>query len=182
MNRLALAIMFAVLFSETGRAEVLIDIDADTARKSAQETTLEDLSVNDSVLIYKNFCIKDDRLYILGWTTPANLGASNYTASGVILKAVVLPGKKLKLTYVDAAQAQSIARGNTLAPAVLSPKDYNRHIRDDIYRVFSGGLFGTTLCDSEHVQNPLRRMTLFDIESLNGFTSLAALLKSVSPD
>lgn len=178
MIRTAFAALGLFLLSQAAHAEVLIDIDAETVRKAVQETTLEDLSINDSVLIYKNFCIKDSRLYILGWTQPANLAASTYTADGVILKAIVLPGKKLRLTYVDAAQAQSVARGNTTAPAVLSTEAYKQEVRSDINRIFSGGLFGTVNCDSEQAQNPLRKMTLFDIDSLNGFTSLSALLES----
>lgn len=178
MIRSAFAALVLFLISQTVHAEVLIDIDADTARKAVQDTTLDDLSINDSVMIYKNFCIKDNRLYILGWTNPANLATSTYTADGVILKAIVLPGKKLKLTYVDAAQAQSVARGNTTAPAVLSSEAYSREVRTDINRIFGGGFFGTVSCEAEQGQNPLRKLTLFDIESLNGFTSLSALLKS----
>ncbi|PDT50044.1 MULTISPECIES: hypothetical protein [Sinorhizobium] len=174
------ACLWSLLPSFSAYAEVLIDVEAENVRAAVGETTLDDLSINDSVHIYKNYCIKDQRLYIPGWANPANLAASKYSSEGVLLKAVVLPGKKLKMTYVDAAHAQAVAKGNTSAPAVLSTDDYNKHVREDINRIFDGGLFGTVTCEEEQRQNPLRQMNLFEVESINGFNSLSELLKSVS--
>ncbi len=178
MIRLAAAILAFGMLSDDAIAEMLIDVDADMTRKVVQETTLEDLSINDSAIIYSNFCVKDNRLYILGWTTPTNLATASYSATGVTLKAVVLPGKRLKITYVDAAQAQAVAKGNTSAPPVLSPADYKRAVREDVNRIFTGGLFSTETCDDEQRRNPLQKLALFDIESINGQTSISGLLKS----
>ncbi|ASP66414.1 hypothetical protein [Sinorhizobium meliloti] len=158
----------------------MIDIDADAVKAAVQMTTLDDLSVNDSVLVYQNFCIKDDRLFVPGWTSPSNLGTANYSADSVILRAIVLPGKKLKMTYIDSAQAQSVAKGNTNAPPVLSTEDYKKEVREDINRLFTGGLFTTVTCDEQQRQNPLRKLTVYEVESINGFNSLSELLKSVS--
>ncbi|MFQ6238261.1 hypothetical protein [Sinorhizobium meliloti] len=176
----AFAACLSSLLPLSAAAEVLIDIDAHTARAAVQRTTLDDLSINDTALMHSSFCIKDQRLFVPGWTSPSSLGTDTYAANGVIFKAVVLPGKKLKITLVDAAQAQNVAKGNPSAPSVLSTEDYNKEVRGHINYLFSGGLFGTTTCDDEQRQNPLRTLTLFEVESINGFNSLSELLKSVS--
>jgi len=101
---------------------VKLDISSDQARKAAGVTTLDDLSIHDTALIYQNFCIKDGGLYVPGWTVPANLSADSpsWAASGIIRRIEILPAKTIKGLWVDAVKAQHIAQGNTTAPSVLS--------------------------------------------------------------
>ena len=103
-------------------AQVKLDISSDQARKAAGVTTLDDLSIHDTALIYQNFCIKDGGLYVPGWTVPANLSADSpsWAASGIIRRIEILPAKTIKGLWVDAVKAQHIAQGNTTAPSVLS--------------------------------------------------------------
>lgn len=176
----AFAACLSSLFPLSAAAEVLIDVDANTVKAAVGETTLDDLSINDSAVIYSSFCIKDQRLYVPGWTSPSSLGTNTYAATGVLFKALVLPGKKLRITLIDAAQAQNVAKGNPSAPPVLSTDDFNKEVRGHINHVFSGGSWGTLTCDDEQRQNPLKTLTLFEVESINGFNSLSELLKSVS--
>ncbi|MBY5407418.1 hypothetical protein HFO98_02845 [Rhizobium leguminosarum] len=110
MIRLSAAFLALGLLVHTAHAEVLIDIDEAAAHKALGTTTLDDLSINDSALIYSSFCINDGRLYIPGWTTAASLASDTYRATGVMFRVTVMPGKKLKGLYVDAAQAQQVAR------------------------------------------------------------------------
>lgn len=176
----AFAACMSSLFPLSAAAEVLIDVDANTVKAAVGETTLDDLSINDSAVIYSSFCIKDRRLYVPGWTSPSSLGTNTYAATGVLFKALVLPGKKLRITLIDAAQAQNVAKGNPSAPPVLSTDDFNKEVRGHINHVFSGGSWGTLTCDDEQRQNPLKTLTLFEVESINGFNSLSELLKSVA--
>jgi hypothetical protein len=94
----------------------------------------------------------------------------------------VLPGKKLKGTLADAAQAQEIARGHSNAPRVLTQSAYNQAvIRDFVNYLYIGGEFGVRPCEQERRENPLRTLNLFSLESVNGFTKLSDLLGSVTP-
>ncbi len=160
------------------QAEMLIDVDVTTARASVGETTLDDLSINDTAMIYQSFCLKDDRLYIPGWTTPTDLAASTYPATGVMLKLAVLPGKKLRMNFIDAAQAQSMAKGNISAPPVMTAESYNKDVREAVNRLFGGGAFGTATCDEEQRQNPLRTLTVFEVDSINGYNKLSDVLEA----
>ena len=153
-------------------SQVMIDIEANVARHAANQTTLDDLSVNDTAYIYDGFCIKDGALYIPGWVVPVNYSNDTYTASGVILQLRVLPGKRLSATYVDARQVQLKAQGNTNAASVLSKEDYNKSVREAINQIFHGGFFGTVTCEDELKSNPLRKTEFFAIDSLNGHKKL----------
>jgi hypothetical protein len=130
-----------VMVCATAIAQVTIDISADAARKAAGTIYLEDLAVHDTALIYENFCVKDGSLYVPGWTIPANLAADTYTASGLILRIEIMPGRKIKGTWVDAAKAQRIAKGNTDTTDVISKENYNQAVRKAIARIFDGGFF-----------------------------------------
>jgi hypothetical protein len=164
----------------TAIAQVTIDISADAARKAAGIIYLEDLAVHDIALIYENFCVKDGGLYVPGWTIPANLAADTYTASGLILRIEIMPGRKIKGTWVDAAKAQRIAKGNTDTTDVLSKENYNQAVRRAISRIFDGGYFGVNSCDEIQRENALRPLTVYPLESINGFTKLSDLLASVT--
>jgi hypothetical protein len=161
-------------------SQVTVDIDAETARRAANRTFLEDLAVNDNAYTYQNFCIKEDALYLPGWTTPINYTNDTYTASGIVVQVRILPGKRLAARFVDARQTQLKAQGNPTAPAILSKEEYNKSVRDEIENIFSGGFFGTPLCDDVIKANPLRKADLFAVDSLNGYKRLSELLKAVS--
>jgi len=180
MIRTTLAFLTLVFLAQSACAEVLVDIDEAAARKALGTTTLDDLSINDTALVYSSFCLQDHRLFIPGWTVPANLAGYSDTASGVIFRVSLLPGKKLKGAFVDAAQAQKVAKGETGAAGVLTKEQYNTAVRQDIGRIFNGGVFGTSSCEEEQRTNLLRKMTLFEVESINEVNSLSALLESVS--
>jgi hypothetical protein len=172
---------FLLVLISPARSEVLIDIDETVMLQASGETTLDGLSVNDTALLYTRFCISDGKLYIPGWTKPADLAASTHTPSGVMLKVTVMPGKEIRAVFVDAAQAQSIAKGNASSPPVLSPQKFNEEVISDLSRIFRGGdIVGTMTCQKLQENNPLRKLQLFEVNSINGFNSLSALLKSVA--
>ena len=170
-----------LLSSGTAYAQVKIDASSDAVRKAAGKIYLDDLSVNDTAMLYYPFCIKEESLYIMGWSVPVNLATNTYEQTGVILRVEVMPGKKLKATYVDAAQAQKVARGNATAPSSLSKADYNKAVIEQIDRIFSGGFFWDTgSCDELQQRNPLRPLNLFAVQSINGFAKISDLLASVT--
>src|SRR5262249_30881890 len=119
-------------------------------------------------------------LYIASWTAPDDLAGQADDASGVVLSVEVLPSKKLRGVYVDARQAQLKARGNADAPASLSNEDYRRAVRQQISWIFEGAEFGTLSCDDVAKSNPLRTGDFYAVESLNGYTTLSQLLRSVA--
>jgi len=164
-------------------AQVKLDISSDQARKAAGVTTLDDLSIHDTALIYQNFCIKDGGLYVPGWTVPANLSADSpsWTASGIILRIEILPAKTIKGVWVDAVKAQHIAQGNTTAPSVLSMDEYNKLVRQSINQLFAGGSFGVNDCAELQKKNLMRQMTLYAVETINGYSKISELLASVKP-
>jgi hypothetical protein len=168
--------IIASRLTSVAAAGMAVDISDDDVRQTLNTTYLEDLAVNDTALIYSNFCLQDGALFVPGWTQPAALARDAYTASGVILRVEVLPGRQLRGTYVDALQAQQIAKGNVGAPSAMSPNEYNQNVRQAIARIFQGGIWGTETCDQERGQNPLRKLTLFEVVSINGFTRLSELL------
>jgi hypothetical protein len=87
-------------------AQMKIDVSADVARRAANITYVDDLSVRDTALIYQSMCVENGRLFVLGWTRPLDLASNTYQEKGLLLRIEVLPGEKLKGTLVDAAQAQ----------------------------------------------------------------------------
>jgi hypothetical protein len=137
--------------------------------------------VNDAALVYGNFCVQDDGLYIPGWTRPADLAKDTWAATGVVLRVEVLPGKKLRGRYVDAAQAQKIAQGQVNEPSAMTKEIYNKAIVSQVYNLFGGSFFGTIKCEDVQRQNPLRKMNLFSVDSLNGYKKISDLLASVTP-
>lgn len=174
------AIWLAALSPIQSNAQFLMDTDSDTMKRASGVTTLDDLSINDTALVYLNFCLRDNRLYLPGWTTLADLASDKYAASGVVLKLTVLPGKRVAGTFVDAAQAQSVAKGSPNAPTVLSQKDYDKAVFDEMYRIYTGGFFwGTVTCDQTQEANPLRPLKLLEVDTINGFKSMSELLASV---
>jgi hypothetical protein len=181
-SRLSTAVVsvIACIYSNGANAQMAVDVTNEEARHTVGKTYITDLSVNDTALIYDSFCVKDGGLYVLGWTTPADLAESKYDATGIILKIEVLPGKRLRGTYVDAAQAQMLARGKVGATKVLSTKDYNEEVRNAVSRIFEGGFFGSSDCDQEQLSNPLRELKLFPLDSINGHSRISDLLNSVS--
>jgi hypothetical protein len=172
------AVTLAASTMTSGKAfsQVKLDVTRDVARQAAGETTIDDLAVHDTAFVYRPYCIKDSALYIPGWTTPLDLAATSYDQTGTVLKIEILPGKRLKGTFVDAAQAQRVARGATNAPSSLSKEDYGRSIISTINGLFSGGAFGTNDCDEELRTNPLQKTTLYVVDSLNGFHKISELL------
>src|SRR4051794_20059439 len=98
----------------------------------------------------------------------ANLAAPG-PATGVLLRVEVMPGKRLRGTYIDAAQAQKKAKGELSAPPALSPEQYKKELLSAITTIFLGGVWGVQTCDEEQRQNPLRKTSLFALENLNGF-------------
>jgi hypothetical protein len=176
----ALAVSVTVLlFCVNATAQVKMDVTSEDARKAAGQVYLDDLAVHDTALIYQNFCIKDGGLYVPGWTNPADLADTSWASTGIILRIEILPAKKIKGVWVDAAKAQHVAQGNTTASSTLNKEDYNKAVRDAVNRLFVGGDFGVNSCDDEQRQNPLRPMSLFSVESINGFTRISELLASV---
>jgi hypothetical protein len=170
----------AILFSAPTCAQVKIDVPAETARRAANTTYLDDLAVHDTALIYQSVCVDNGALFVPGWTHPADLASSTYAASGLILRIEVLPGKKLKAILVDAAQAQAIAKGHSNEPKTLSTSDYNSAVIAYVHRFYEGGLFGVITCEEERRLNPLRTLNLFSLENINGFVKISELLASVT--
>src|SRR5262249_9292092 len=95
--------------------QMKLDLPADTVRKAANKTHLDDLAVHDTALIYRDFCLDNGSLFVPGWASPLDLANSTYQQNGIILRVEVLPGRKLKGTLVDGAQAQQIAKGQPSA-------------------------------------------------------------------
>ena len=176
----ALALQAATLIVVPAYAQVKIDVSAETARRAANKTYLDDLAVHDTALIYQSICIENESLFVPGWTIPADLAASDYKATGLMLRIEVLPGKKLKATLIDAAQGQGIAKGHSNEPKTLSASDYNVEVINYVNGLFAGGAFGVDTCEEERRANPLRTLNLFSIESINGFTKISELLASVT--
>jgi len=168
------------IFASSTLAQMKVDLPADTARRAAKTTYVDDLAVRDTALIYESFCIENGSLFVPGWTVPADLANSNYAASGLILRIEVLPGKKLKGTLIDAAQAQAIAKGRTNEPKTLSQEAFNDAVIAFVNRLYSGGAFGVASCEEERRTNPLRTLNLLSLESVNGFSKVSELLASVT--
>lgn len=138
---------------------------------------LENLSVNDKAFIYNDFCVTDGSLYVPGWITPADVSGNEYNATGILLKIEVLSGRRLRAQFVDAAQAQSIARGNQKSPPVLDASGYKNAILAQINDLYRATIFGTVGCDELQRENTLRTLTLYSVETLNGFTKISDLLR-----
>src|SRR5262249_2250045 len=113
MKRLLVILIHAsvALFACSALAQMKVDLPAETARKEAKKTYPDDLAVRDTALIYRSLCVENGSLFVPGWTVPADLANSSYQQTGITLRVEVLPGKKLKGTLIDAAQAQAIAKG-----------------------------------------------------------------------
>src|SRR3954470_20191834 len=170
--------LFVTLLLLSPGAHAQVQLDA-RLPSSASVVLLEDLSINDSALFYSSFCFKNGGVLVPGWTRPADLANSTSSARGIILKLQVLPGHRLKATYVDAAQAQNKAKGNPSAPQVLSKEQYTQEILADVRSIYSEGPWGTLSCDEERHQDPLRHVNPFTIESINGYETLSELLASL---
>jgi hypothetical protein len=168
-------------FCSFAQAQVAVDISSETAKRANDIKTLDDLAVNDTALLHSgSFCINDGMLYMPGWLQPADLATNNLASTGLILSVEVLPGKKLRGRFVDAAQAQKIAQGKTTESSNMTKDEYNAEVIKSIYSLFDGGFFGTNQCEDEQKQSPLRKMNLFAVESLNGHTKISDLLASVT--
>ena len=98
MKRLLVILIHAsvVLSACSALAQMKVDLPAETARKAAKKTYLDDLAVRDTALIYRNLCVENGSLFVPGWTVPADLANSNYQQSGIILRVEVLPARSSK--------------------------------------------------------------------------------------
>lgn len=174
---IGLATFFGLATSSV--AQVLMDAPYDRVLRANAQTTLDDLSINDTALIYRQVCLEGREMKVMGWAEPSDLANSTYNSSGILLKVTVLPGRRLRGTFVDAAQAQAIAKGNPSAPPVLSESDLKKEVREWLGQIYEGGYFGMATCEQTASENPLREMTLFTLDSLNGATTISELLDSV---
>lgn len=170
----------ASLSPNSSYSQMKLDTPADSVRRLANETYIEDLTVNDTAHVYNNICIENGGMYLPGWTQPADLANSSYAQTGVILKIQVLPGKKLKTTLVDAAQAQAVAKGKSNEPASLDPAAYRKAVIDYVNGLYKGTFFGPRLCEEERRGNPVRTLTLYPVESINGYSKISDLIASFS--
>jgi hypothetical protein len=164
----------------TAQSQVRLDVPADTVRRLAKKTYIEDLAVNDTAHIFWSVCIENGALYVPGWTSPADLGSQSYAQTGVVLRITVLPGKKIRGVLVDAAQAQAVAKGKSNEPPSLNPDAYKEAVLDYVNNIYAGGTWGPFLCEDERRLNPLRTLTLYAVESINGFSKISDLLASLS--
>jgi hypothetical protein len=183
MKRLCTIILVqatALLFACEAVSQMKVDVPADTIRRLANKTYLEDLSVNDTAHFYQPTCVENDGLFIPGWTQPYDLANSDYKQTGLMLRIQVVPGKKVKGTLVDAAQAQAIAKGHPNEPASLIGSAYNEAVISYVNGLYSGGFFGNASCEDERRSNPLRTLNLFGLESINGFKKISDLIASVT--
>jgi hypothetical protein len=174
------AVAIASLLPTSAQSQIKLDSSADAARRLAKETYIEDLAVNDAAHIYNYICIENGGLYVPGWTQPADLASSTYAQTGIILRIQILPGRKLKGTLVDAAQAQAVAKGKSNEPSSLDPAAYKMAVIDYVNGLYKGSPFGTHLCEEERQSNPQRTLTLYALDSINGFSKISDLLASVS--
>jgi hypothetical protein len=74
----------------------------------------------------------------------------------------VLP-KKVKGTLVNAAQAQSIAKGNPKQAASVVDDAYKEAVISYLKELYEGSLFAPLTCDDERRFNPLRTLTVFSL-------------------
>lgn len=179
MAKTLLLATVALFMGGAALAQVAVDVEYERVAKAVGTTLISDLSINDTAIIYSAFCIENGQLYIPGWVQPYDLANATYAQTGILIRATVLPGRRLRAVYIDGAQAQAIAKGNPSAPAVLSKDDFANAVRIAIERLFRGGTFGVQTCEQEREESPLLEMELYTVESLNGFHSLSELLKSV---
>jgi hypothetical protein len=170
--------MAAILCAGATQAQVQIDLDYNRARRATETTIISDLAVNDTAIMYKNICTADGKLYVPSWTEPSDLGSWTNKVSGIYLKVTVLPSKRLRAVFVDGAQQQEVAKGNTTARSALSKEEFNKEIREYVVSLFQGGSWGVNSCEQEQALNPNRPTDLYELESINGFHSLSELLKS----
>jgi hypothetical protein len=182
MKRLLVILIHAsvALFACSALAQMKVDLPAETARRAANKTHLDDLAVRDTALIYQSLCVENGSLFVPGWTVPADLANSTYQQTGIILRIEVLPGKKLKGTLIDAAQAQGVARGRTNEPKALSESAFKQAVIEYVNGLYIGGLWGVMSCEEERRTNPLRTLNLFSLESINDFSKVSELLASVT--
>jgi hypothetical protein len=180
MQRILFVAVIGVLCSQAAHAQVQIEITNDQARQAQGATYLSDLAVHDIAFLYNGLCTTDSGLYIPGWQEPTSFDYT-WKASGIVLRVVVLPGKRLKAAYVEARQAQLKATGAAGSEAPMSKADYNHEVRDKIAEIFEGERFfsGTSTCDELERNNPLRHIDFYAVQSINGFTKLSDLVASV---
>jgi hypothetical protein len=164
--RLVLAGLFAGVALADAAAQFELDVENDRVRRAAGDTYIEDLAVNDTALVYAgSLCVSGSKLHLPGWSEPRNLAEDSYAATGTILRVTILPGRRVRAVCVDAAQAQSIAKGNTSAPAVLSKLDFNKDVRRDIAQFYVGGGFFIDTCERLESENPMRALTLYPVDT-----------------
>jgi hypothetical protein len=155
-----------------------VDITYEEVRRVSTTISLEDLSINDTGFLHGNFCIDNEMLYMPGWSVVQDLAGSQYDASGIMYQARVLPGRKVELRVVDAAQAQKVARGFISAEKTLDDKSFNERILSMIENLFRSSFFGSRACAAADRDNPLRDIVLFSVESINGHARMSDLLAS----
>jgi hypothetical protein len=97
--------------------------------------------------------------------------------TGILLKIEVLSGRRLRAQFVDATQAQSIARGNQKSSPVLDDSGYKNAILAQINDLYRTTIFGTVDCDELQRENTLRTLTLYSMETLNSFDKISDLLR-----
>ncbi len=175
-----LIVLLPIMVSSPALAQVQVDIDQETASRSANRIEIRGLSVNDIAYLYSAYCIKDGGLFVTGWSIPVNYGDSTWNASGIVTQIEVLPGRKIEAKFVDARQAQLKAQGNTKYEVEMPKEEYNKLVREKVSSFFNGGFLDSSpMCDEILKANPMQKPDLFAVDSLNGFKKLSELLKSV---
>lgn len=177
MRHLLLLLSLGTAFSAT--AQVVVDVDIEQLKNDAGELTLADMSVNDTVYFYRGLCVKDGLIYAPSSINVLDLAAVDSEATGVILRARILPARELAVTIVDAAQAQMIAKGQVSAPVVLTDLEYANAVLGAV-RFLLDPAFSSSSCDIQAMWRPLVQHTLYTVSTINEQNSLSGLLASVS--
>jgi hypothetical protein len=169
--------LLAILGCGWGAAgQVILDTDSETVRKLAGKVYLADLSVGDVAVVYNVICVKDGALYMPGWTLIHNLALDNYKGDGVAFKVSMLPANQIALVIVDERQAQLKAQGDQNAKPVLSNQEYSKALIDQINDFYDGGFLLSTSCDDLQRLNPLRKLVLYAVKTINGYSSISKLI------
>ena len=173
-------IIFLIVASFTSaRADVTIDVTIEQLRVAGDNFQLDDLSVNDTAYLYGSFCYEDNKLFLPENVRSLDFAGDTYDASGVAYQVKVLPGRKVSVRIVDARQTQLVARGNPSAPPVLTRDELKEAVLRHLSALFFGRFFASPSCAVQRNEASLVPLGFFTVESINGYTSLSALIKSL---
>lgn len=145
--QIAVVIVFAPMAAVS---QVAFDVTVEDLKERTNRISLGDLSVNDTAYISPDFCTIDGVLHLPSVTRPTNFANWTTSATGITFQATMLPGKRVSLKLMDAAQAQKLARGDVSETQTMTREAMLLEASEQFERFFAAGtLFwkvGSNVC------------------------------------